>query len=203
MGVWFHGFHAIPQTFSGPLSGACRRWCAVFTVARRFRGETFRPAPLCCFPRRSYPMRRLILSAAAALCVGAPLLCPAQTAAARTHAKGNPEDGHTVYQHACVMCHSTQPGVKIVGPSLAGVLKGPARGRHPHRAADHSERQGADAAGTRPAERPGDHRSAGLPEDTVVGSEPEYGNWPEGRRGDACPGWIVEAKQLVWRFWPA
>lgn len=70
-------------------------------------------------------MRRLVLLLSGALCLAALPCCPAQTAAARTHSKGNAEEGHTVYQHACVMCHSTQPGVKIVGPSLAGVLHGP------------------------------------------------------------------------------
>ncbi len=73
-------------------------------------------------------MRRLTLMSFVALCLGAQLPCPAQSAAPRTHARGNAEDGHAVYQHACVMCHSTQPGVKIVGPSLAGVLSGPHAG---------------------------------------------------------------------------
>ena len=73
-------------------------------------------------------MRRLVLFPVGVLCLGAHLVCPAQGATARAHAKGNVEDGHAVYQHTCVMCHSTQPGVKIVGPSLAGVLSGPHAG---------------------------------------------------------------------------
>ena len=33
--------------------------------------------------------------------------------------------GATVFQHYCTMCHSVEPGVKIVGPSLYAVMKGP------------------------------------------------------------------------------
>ena len=93
-------------------------------------------------------MRRLVLVPVVALCLGAQLLCPAQSATARTHAKGNAEDGHSVYQHTCVMCHSTQPGVKIVGPSLAGVLSGP------HAGATHAVQQTIlNGKGRMPAER--------------------------------------------------
>ena len=52
----------------------------------------------------------------------------AQSSHAASHAAGKVEDGQVVFQHTCVMCHSTQPGVKIVGPSLAAVLSGPHAG---------------------------------------------------------------------------
>ncbi len=56
------------------------------------------------------------------LCGGQSVL-PAQSKG--THSTASAEDGQVVFQHTCVMCHSTQPGVKIVGPSLASVLRGP------------------------------------------------------------------------------
>ena len=33
--------------------------------------------------------------------------------------------GATVFQHSCVMCHAITPNVKIVGPSLYSVMRGP------------------------------------------------------------------------------
>ncbi len=49
----------------------------------------------------------------------------AKGSGARVHASGSAADGQVVFQHACVMCHAVQPGVKIVGPSLASVMRGP------------------------------------------------------------------------------
>ncbi len=38
---------------------------------------------------------------------------------------GNASDGGEVFQRQCVMCHSSEPNTKIVGPSLYHVMKGP------------------------------------------------------------------------------
>ncbi len=48
-----------------------------------------------------------------------------QTAHAGKAGKGDPEAGAALYRRYCGMCHSTQAGVKIVGPSLYGAMKGP------------------------------------------------------------------------------
>lgn len=70
-------------------------------------------------------MRFSLFLAAATLFISLPISGRAQASHA---AAGKTEDGQTVFQHTCVMCHSTQPGVKIVGPSLASVLRGPHAG---------------------------------------------------------------------------
>ena len=49
----------------------------------------------------------------------------AQTAHASKAAKGDVVAGAALYRRYCGMCHSTEPGVKIVGPSLHGEMKGP------------------------------------------------------------------------------
>ena len=38
---------------------------------------------------------------------------------------GDAAGGGEVFQRQCVMCHSSEPDVKIVGPSLYHVMKGP------------------------------------------------------------------------------
>ncbi len=48
-----------------------------------------------------------------------------QTAHAGKAAKGDAEAGAALYRRYCGMCHSTEAGVKIVGPSLHGEMKGP------------------------------------------------------------------------------
>ena len=48
-----------------------------------------------------------------------------QTAHAGKAAKGDPEAGAALYRRYCGMCHSTEAGIKIVGPSLYGEMKGP------------------------------------------------------------------------------
>ncbi len=40
-------------------------------------------------------------------------------------AKADPVAGEALYHRYCGMCHSTQAGIKIVGPSLSGEMKGP------------------------------------------------------------------------------
>jgi cytochrome c len=39
-----------------------------------------------------------------------------------TFAAGNPTAGKIVFASHCAVCHSTQPGVNKLGPSLAGVV---------------------------------------------------------------------------------
>ena len=79
---------------------------------------------------RSMPAFALALAPALAvvLSVAAPTGVVAQGSHAAKSAPGSATDGQVVFQHTCVMCHSTQPGVKIVGPSLASVLRGPHAG---------------------------------------------------------------------------
>ncbi len=55
---------------------------------------------------------------------------PASLQAQATHATkrppaGDATSGGEVFQRQCVMCHSSEPGTKIVGPSLYHVMKGP------------------------------------------------------------------------------
>lgn len=38
---------------------------------------------------------------------------------------GSAENGEALYRRNCAMCHSTEAGVKIVGPSLHAEMKGP------------------------------------------------------------------------------
>lgn len=69
-----------------------------------------------------------LIPALVLLVVGTPSGVFAQGSHAASHVSGSAENGQAVFQHTCVMCHSTQPGVKIVGPSLASVLRGPHAG---------------------------------------------------------------------------
>ena len=73
-------------------------------------------------------MIRSTLALALLLAAGTTSRVVAQSSHAASHASGKVEDGQLVFQHTCVMCHSTRPGVKIVGPSLAAVLSGPHAG---------------------------------------------------------------------------
>lgn len=52
-------------------------------------------------------------------------VCGAQGAHAGKAAKGDAVAGAALYKRWCGMCHSTEAGVKIVGPSLHGEMKGP------------------------------------------------------------------------------
>ena len=49
----------------------------------------------------------------------------AQATHAAKHAAGDAEAGQVTFQHRCVMCHAVAQGVKIVGPSLYGEMRGP------------------------------------------------------------------------------
>ncbi len=44
--------------------------------------------------------------------------------ASKVSATGNVADGEAVFQQNCVMCHSSEPEIKIVGPSLYHITKG-------------------------------------------------------------------------------
>src|SRR5260370_36913645 len=39
-----------------------------------------------------------------------------------TQAAGDATAGHTVFNSRCAMCHTTEPGVNKIGPSLAGIV---------------------------------------------------------------------------------
>lgn len=71
---------------------------------------------------------RSMFALASILIFGMPSGVLAQSSHTASHAAGSVNEGQVVFQHTCVMCHSTQSGVKIVGPSLASVLSGPHAG---------------------------------------------------------------------------
>ena len=48
----------------------------------------------------------------------------AQAAHPAKAVRGSAENGEALYKRYCGMCHSTEAGVKIVGPSLHGDMKG-------------------------------------------------------------------------------
>ncbi len=66
------------------------------------------------------------------LCIAiSPTLIRAQATHATARVQGNAEAGQASFQRHCVMCHAVTEGVKIVGPSLYGEMRGP----HAHTAA--------------------------------------------------------------------
>ncbi len=74
------------------------------------------------------------MTRAAVLCISV-LLSGAVATRAQHAAKAGAGDataGEAVFQRNCVMCHSVTQDVKIVGPSLYSVMRGP----HAHKAAE-------------------------------------------------------------------
>lgn len=62
-------------------------------------------------------MRQMRLSPTAA----AMLLIKSLVTSSAVLAAGDPSAGQTVFAAHCAVCHSTEPGVNKIGPSLAGI----------------------------------------------------------------------------------
>ncbi len=70
-------------------------------------------------------MRHLLKTLAILTLAAVPML-PAQAVHTLGRpAKADPTGGGEIFQRQCVMCHSSQPDTKIVGPSLYHAMKGP------------------------------------------------------------------------------